>query len=131
MLTIRDAQLHTLAIASAESFRERMVRHISAEFPARYQEMGEAEARGFVEDGIRKGRAHQVLAQGAVAALIELMIDFGKDFERSPDRDWAQTMLNHPTLPDVVKMGAIRDRMAATTQGRRIVQHRRKEPDAG
>ena len=49
----------------------------------------------------------------AVAVLIELMLDYGEGFEKSPDRDWAMKFLEHPELPAPVKVGVIRDRFAA------------------
>jgi hypothetical protein len=114
-----------------EQFVERMAHHIAVEFPRHYEEMGEAGTREFISEAIKKGRRHQVAAQGAVAVLIELMLDFGRDFERSPERAWAKTMLDHPTLPDAVKMGAIRDRMMARTGGRRILPFQRDSRDGG
>jgi hypothetical protein len=114
-----------------EQFVERMANHIAVEFPTRYEEMGHAGTRQFISEALEIGRQHQVVSRGAVAVLIELMLDFGRDFERSPDRAWAKTVMDHPTLPDGAKMGAIRDRMMTRTGGRRILPFRRHSPDAG
>src|SRR5688572_31074858 len=106
-------------------FQARLVSHIAAEYPQRFQELGEAGTTRLVLAGLDKAAAHNVTAAGAVAVLIELMVEVGSDFERSPDRKWAQTMLAHPTLPGHLKIEVIQHRIRSRTQGRPIVIHRR------
>ncbi|HBY59491.1 MAG TPA: hypothetical protein DEH78_06685, partial [Solibacterales bacterium] len=67
------------------------------------------------------GRTHGVVHQGGIAVLAELMIRFGTEFSRSPDKAWAWKMLAKPSLPGEVKVAALRERMEAATGGRRIV----------
>jgi hypothetical protein len=122
MLTIRNAQMAVFENESRETFIARMVAKIKSEFPDSYRDIGEAGAAGFVRESMIKAAAKQVYSQDAVAILIELLLDFGNDFVRAPERKWAKRMLEHTSLPDHIRLIEIRDRMAKFTQGRRIIQ---------
>lgn len=122
ILTIREAQIDVFRDVLRQDFILTTVARIKANFPESYRRLGDQGATLFVENTIEKASRHNVYTAGAVVALIELMLDFGEDFERSPDRQWAKCMLQHPTLPEDVKLAAMRERMTALTQGRRIIQ---------
>jgi hypothetical protein len=51
---------------------------------------------------------------------VELRLEYGADFELAPDRAWARKILSHPALPGHVKLAVIREKLAASTGGRRI-----------
>lgn len=128
MLIIRDAQLAALGMSGQDQFVDRMVRHLATEFAVKHSEMGDAGTREFVLRAIDAGARNGVRNVGAVAVLIELMAEFGERFEVSPDKVWARKLLAHPTLPDVPKVDALRDRLASRTGGRTIVQSRPAVP---
>jgi len=121
MLTVRNAQLILLAEPGNQAVQDRMVRYVESDFPARFAEWGLAGSRAFVQRGLAVAAANGIDTEGAIAVLLQLMIAFGEQFERSPDRDWACELLAHPTLPPSLKMQMLRQRMMATTQGRSIV----------
>jgi|SRR5579883_160360 len=107
---------------SRESFIEQMVARIEEQFPETYQRLGLSGAMELINHALQKAADHSIQTRGAVQILIELMLDFGNEFQRSPDRQWALGMLRHPTLPDEIKLMAMRQRMTSSTQGRRLVQ---------
>ncbi|HJZ59725.1 MAG TPA: hypothetical protein VKE74_32585 [Gemmataceae bacterium] len=121
MFVIREAQLEVLRRFAVDGFVDQMVGYVAAEFPRHYEVLGQEGTREFIRRVIRTAAGHGVTTIGAVAVLIELMLQFGERFERSPDRVWANNILAHPTLPDHVKVDAIRDRFVARTGGRVLV----------
>jgi hypothetical protein len=122
VLIIRNAQMAVLGRISHDSYIDSMVRYISKEYPRRFQAMGEIGTREFVVDAIEKGRRNGIETKGGAAVLLELMIAFGKDFQNSPHKDWANELLAHPTLPAQIKMRILRERMTALSQGRVVVR---------
>jgi hypothetical protein len=56
-----------------------------------------------------------------VGVLLELMIQFGDDFQYSRDKVWAHEMLAHPTLPAQLKLTLMHRRMTELSKGRVIV----------
>jgi hypothetical protein len=66
-----------------------------------------------------------------MAVLIELMIQFGEDFQHSRDRQWSSEILAHPTLPAALKLTLMYTRMTELSQGRVIVPFRYSEQPAG
>ena len=122
MLVIRDAQMAVFARQAKGEFEDRMVSQIESGYPRHFARLGEAGARRFVQKAIAMGAANGISGEGSVAVLMELMLEFGEQFEMSPERAWARRMLAHPTLPGVVKVDVMRDRLTAATQGRTIVR---------
>ena len=118
MLVIRRDQLTVFADRARQRFENELVQTIAAELEPKFALLGEAEVRRLIGVAIEHGAALGIVSQGAVAILVELMMQFGENFELSPERQWAQNMLAHPTLPDHVRMDAIRGRLTAQMQGR-------------
>ena len=52
------------------------------------------------------------------------MVEFGEELENSPDKEWADEMLAHPTMPASLKMTLIYQRLTEQSQGRVIVPFR-------
>jgi|SRR5580698_618850 hypothetical protein len=125
MLTIRRQQFEALEQASRRNFRDRATAHIAAEYPEYFSEAGEEGTRRLVLAGIEKAAAHGITTEGAVLVFIELMVEVGTDFGRSPDRNWVYKILAHPTLPGNCKVDAVQKRIRSRTQGRSIVVHRK------
>lgn len=128
MLTIRTPQIDAFTDALRERFVSRMVAHVAETYPRQFEEAGETATRALVTDGIEVGRANGVTTEGALATLIELMIEVGPAFERSPDRAWARNILGHPTLPGEAKMERIQQRIRARTEGRVVEAPPRGRP---
>ncbi|MCX4240506.1 hypothetical protein [Paraliomyxa miuraensis] len=122
VLTISSEQLATLGASDRNEFVDQIMPHLRAEHPAWHAELGDDRARGLVERAIETGARHAILGRQAVLTFIELCIEFGEQFERSPDRAWALQLLAHRKLPDTIKVGLLDERLRALTKGRRIVE---------
>lgn len=121
MLTIRNAQLGDLRQFAVNRFVDHVTMHLAVEFPRHYSSLGEDGAREFVQRVIRIGAGCEVTTMGAVAVLVELLLQFGERFERSPDSVWANNVLATSTLPDYLRVEAIRQRLSLGTGGRVLV----------
>jgi hypothetical protein len=124
VVTIREIQLQAFEEIERVRFENRMVSEIAAGHPETYEAWGETLTRQFVQRAIEKGIGFGFRAESAFSGLIELMIEYGEELELAPERGWVREMLMHPSLPDFLKISMIRDRLAARTQGRKIVRVR-------
>ena len=124
MLIIRDSQAASLGEAAADRYANDAVNHLLLHFPQPSAALGGAAAvRAFVLRGIQRAAQFGVDTRGAVTVLLELWIQFGENFERSPLRVWTGNILAHPTLPGAAKAEAIRDRHAELTGGCVVVSY--------
>jgi hypothetical protein len=119
MLQIRTAQLHALQEDLLNRYIERTVDHLLKHFPdccaSAFDERHQV--RTFVERGVDKASTLNVNTAAAITALLELWLQFGSNFERSPARTWTMNILSHPELPGVTKVDVIRDRHLQLTGG--------------
>jgi hypothetical protein len=83
--------------------------------------MGEAGTRELTDRTLRAAANHGIENSGGILVLLDLQLQYGERFERSPDAEWARNMLAHPSLPGHIKMAAIQDRFDARTGGRKLV----------
>ncbi len=121
MLTIRDAQLDALGQRSVAQFIDRMAVSIQRDYPEVYQALGPAGAADLVAQVIRWSAERRVVTEGGVAAMLALTVQYGVDFERSPDRAWARTIAAHPTMPEALKVEALIVRLVGRSQGRVVM----------
>jgi len=128
MLTLRRPQISAFGDEARRELEDRIVGVVASDYPSAYAELGEEGTRQLVDRAIELGAAHRVVTEGGVAALAILMVQYGEAFERSPDAEWARGLLEHPTLPEPLKLDLLLQRMAGRSQGRVIV---RQGPQAG
>ena len=119
MLQIRQTQLEAFRTTLRERFIERTVSHLLEHFPDPCASAfaGRNDVVAFVTRGTDKAARLNVITPAAVTALLELWLQFGEDFERSPIRVWTLNMLSHPELPGTAKVDVIRDRHQELTGG--------------
>lgn len=122
MLTIRNDQIRILSSLNRAQFVDRVLPHLAVDYPSWYEVRQQTGAREFVEKVIETGEKRNVRSQGSVSTLVDLMVEFGENFENSPDREWAVRLLAHPSLPDQIKVPMLAERLRALTGGRRIVE---------
>lgn len=125
MLIIREQQLSIFDRMATARFEDQLVSYIAAEYPIPYETMGESGARKLISTAIATGSSYGIKTEGSVGVLLELMIQFGEDFERAPERAWVKKMLSHPTLPGEVKVEVIRERLNQRADGRVVVAARK------
>jgi hypothetical protein len=122
VLTIRREQIATLGAPERGKFVEQILPYLSEAHPAWFRRQGAEGAQQFVERAIDAGDRHRIIGRQPVLTFIELLIEFGESFERSPEQAWAQGILSHATLPDGLKLEILSERLRALTHGRTIVE---------
>lgn len=99
MLTIRKEQMAVFEKVAEDDFENRMLSHIKEFFPEHYERLAESSLREFIHDGVDRAAAYGIEWQPDVCLYIDLMLVFGRDFDRDPALPWASTILNDPEIP--------------------------------
>lgn len=120
-LVLRDSQTSALAAVRVRTFEHGMMRMIATEYPRHLAVLGERGVAELIARAVADAPARGITTWGPLGGLIELMVGFGEQFERSPDQAFAQEILAHPTLPAQLKIDLIAERLFLRTGGRRIV----------
>lgn len=119
MLVIRSQQLPALQQGEAQgTFEVRLCEALAAHYPDELAALGPDGTRALVHHALVTGLRCGLHEEGAIARLAQLMIQLGRDFERSPDRARALARLHHPTLPPSLKIELVERALTARTQGR-------------
>jgi hypothetical protein len=113
MLIIRKAQMEALNARLVQDFENQVLADLEERFPARCREMGEASLRRLIQAGIRKAGGYGIEAQDDVARVIEVMFEFGENFDERADLAWPCQSLRDPSLTGDVKTGLLVARLAA------------------
>lgn len=98
-----------------------MKSRILAEYPDHHGLLGEEGTQKLILKGIADGERYQLGADDSVGILIELMVEFGDNFQRTPDRPWIASMLSQLDVPGEVRIMAVCKRIQTATGGRRMV----------
>ena len=123
MLVIRNEQMDAFREASTQGQLDELVRHLSSKYPAHSRVIGsESALRNFVQRGLRLASTWGVDSLEGVPALLELLIQFGEDFDHSPVREWSLIILRHPVLAGDLKVDTVWTRHRQLTQGRTFVR---------
>ncbi|MEM7157279.1 MAG: hypothetical protein AAF799_30820 [Myxococcota bacterium] len=120
MLTIRRAQL--LALGEFEGYVDRVETHLAERYPRRSAGDGEHGLRRHVVEAIEAGVDHGIQGEESLVTLAELLLEFGDRFERSPERAWACSVLEHRRLPGTLKVQLLAERLRVRTAGRAVVE---------
>jgi hypothetical protein len=97
MLVIRKEQLEALSRQRRQQFEERLLEHLKRVMPERCQDIGDDRLRAEIRYGIERATQYDITAERVVASYLVLMVRFGRDFEQSPARPWAQSILTDRT----------------------------------
>lgn len=123
MLTIRHEQLEALRRLASASFEQRLADALERSHPDEVAALGPEGLRELVDHGLRTGWRCGLEDEHELARLVVLMLQLGRDFERSPDRERALARLQHPRLPSRIKIDMVERLLTARTQGRVVVAH--------
>lgn len=123
-MILRTRQIAAMNPALGGAFEERMLALLAAEYPVQLRGLGEEGARALVRRAVEKGIEHGVEATPDLASLVALMVEFGLDFEVSPDQAVAQQILEHRGLPGAQKVQILEEHLRVRTGGRKIVPAR-------
>lgn len=81
-MVIRGEQMAALSDAAAVAFEDRVLGHLKRCFPELCGEREEADLRGAIRYGIQRAGTYGVVMQRDVCRYIDLMMVFGRDFDR-------------------------------------------------
>ncbi len=122
MLVIRQAQLAAFRAHADARLRGDIVAHLRLHYPDPCAAIGDdAKLGAFVDRCITKAARHGIENPGSLTVYLELLVQFGETFERSPVRRFSKNILEHPELPGDIKVAALRDRHWEETAGRVLV----------
>ncbi len=124
MLVIRAAQLDTFGKQDFIRFEQRMLSWLETEYPDRFGPTQQPQARDLVRYAMRTGKQQGIETRGGLTGLVGMMADYGQQFERSPDADWACATLSEISLPGDVRIAMLANRFEARIQGRTVVHIR-------
>ncbi|MFO0616580.1 MAG: hypothetical protein U0414_28565 [Polyangiaceae bacterium] len=112
MLILRKAQIDAIGAASEESLRLRMRRHVESEYPEICAALGDKRVALRVKLGLQRARKHGIRDESHLELFLELMFEFGREFDRSPEVPWGKAVFAAP-YPIEQKMIALAQRATA------------------
>lgn len=99
-MMIRQQQLTAFSDMSLSRFVERVAAHLHRCFPDECQALGPDGVQNTIQYGIERARAHGIKLERDVCKYIDLMIAFGRDFDRNPYVPWASRILEDDRIKD-------------------------------
>jgi hypothetical protein len=98
MLTIRKEQMAAFGPLGKKAFENRIVAHLKKIFPQQSEELGNEKMRETIRYGTQRAAAYSIVAERDVCRYIDLMILYGRDFDRDPNHAWAQSVLQNQAI---------------------------------
>jgi hypothetical protein len=100
MLTIRKEQMAVFGTLGQKAFEDRMLAHLEKVFPEQSAVRGEPKLRETIQYGTQRAAAHRIISERDVCKYIDLMILYGRDFDKDPNHPWAQSILQNQAIRD-------------------------------
>jgi hypothetical protein len=100
MFSIRCEQIEIFRAPAIKAFEDRMLTHLNKFFPAQCKGAGEAELRETISYGIKCAARYGIIAERDVCKYIDLMVVYGRDFDRDPKLPWVVQILHDPAGRD-------------------------------
>jgi len=98
MLTIRKEQIAVFGPLGKKAFEDRMLAHLKKVFPEQSEALGEPKLRETIQYGTQRAAAYRIISERDVCKYIDLMILYGRDFDKDPAHPWAQTVLQNQAI---------------------------------
>ena len=98
MLTIRKEQVEALSAAGVENFIDRAAEHVGKFFPEHVKALSGERLREDIRYGITRAASHGIVSERDVCKYIDLMILYGRDFDKDPNLPWAQSVLRNQAI---------------------------------
>jgi hypothetical protein len=103
MLKIREAQMEALAQTLLDTFETNALAHVRDLFPEDCTELGEAQIRARIRNGISRGRSYGLEGEDDLLTLIEHMFILGPEFDRAAEYGWARDVLTSREFASATK----------------------------
>jgi hypothetical protein len=98
MLTIRKEQLAAFSPLGKQAFEDRMIVHLKKVFPEQCESLGEPKLRESIQYGTQRAASYKITSERDVCKYLDLMIFFGRDFDKDPNLPWAQSILQNQAI---------------------------------
>ena len=98
MLTIRKEQLAVFGPLGQKAFEDRVVAHLKKVFPAQSEALGVPKVRETIQYGTQRAAAYRIISERDVCKYIDLMVLYGRDFDKDPKHPWAQSVLQNQAI---------------------------------
>lgn len=98
MLTIRKEQLAVFGPIGKKAFEDRMIEHLNRFFPDQCKSFGEPKVRETIQYGTQRAASYHIISERDVCKYIDLMVFYGRDFDKDPDLPWAQSILQNQNI---------------------------------
>jgi hypothetical protein len=98
MLIIRKEQLAVFGPVGRKAFEDRMIAHLKRAFPEQVESLGEPKLRETIQYGTQRAASYRIPSERDVCKYIDLMIFYGRDFDKDPKLPWAQSILQNQNI---------------------------------
>ena len=98
MLTIRKEQMAAFGPLGKKVFEDRMVAHLKKHFPEQSAALGEPKVRETIQYGTQRAAAYRIISERDVCKYIDLMMVYGRDFDKDANLPWVQSILNNQAI---------------------------------
>lgn len=109
VMKIRVEQLKELESRRSGVLEFRMIRHLSARFPAEVQELTSVELGVRIKNGLQRARCYGLVSEEHLCSYLELDMIYGADFDVNPESDWAGQILRKHRLTGEDRLRALED----------------------
>lgn len=108
MFTIRKEQMDALSKVEVRTVEDRRLGHLRQAYPKEFAALGEEQAREIIQYGSKRAPTFGFKANLDVLKYIEVMVLFGRDFDKDDHIAWAAEILGKRKKP-AVKLSALYD----------------------
>jgi hypothetical protein len=98
MLHIRPEQMKVLDDHMVRKFEDLMVTHLNKYFPEHCKNLGEDGTRKSVRQAIKHAGSYGIVSERDICVYIDVMFEFGRNFDKNPRLPWASKILNDEVL---------------------------------
>jgi hypothetical protein len=97
-LIIRQGQMAAFSKATVRNFENRLRAHLQETYPEPSEALGEAGVREVIAHGMKRAEHYHLASEREICGYVELMFEFGRDFDRDPRHPWAGEILRDKTI---------------------------------
>jgi len=108
MFQIRPEQLKELSQVPMDSFKQRVLEHLTSVYPEFVAAMEDAAVLQWIDSATRRAISYGIEYEPEVVGYIELTVELGQAFEMLPGNDWARDILLDEDLTDIEKIEELR-----------------------
>jgi hypothetical protein len=98
MLIIRKEQVAVFGPVGKKAFEDRMIAHLKRAFPEQVESLGEPKLRETIQFGTQRAASYRIASERDVCKYIDLMIFYGRDFDKDLKLPWAQSILQNQNI---------------------------------